>query len=188
RERDRVEHLVLARNVPRRHGQHPLPGAVLGDAQHRVGLERRIDDRRAAQPERLDELVAELGMELGPLEISARHRARQRPGALEPKPAGRERGQRGEERNSAEWLDSEAIHYTYPDYPRTDERSSARNRRRAGLQGLRMATYPFKTIEAKWQRYWEANQTFRLPDELDYSKPKYYVLDMFPYPSGEGLH
>src|SRR5690606_16753103 len=51
-----------------------------------------------------------------------------------------------------------------------------------------MATYPFKTIEAKWQRYWEVNETFRLPDELDYSKPKYYVLDMFPYPSGEGLH
>ncbi|HEX6996524.1 MAG TPA: leucine--tRNA ligase [Gammaproteobacteria bacterium] len=51
-----------------------------------------------------------------------------------------------------------------------------------------MATYPFKTIEAKWQRRWEERQTFRVPDEIDTSKPKYYVLDMFPYPSGEGLH
>ncbi|HEY8519733.1 MAG TPA: leucine--tRNA ligase [Gammaproteobacteria bacterium] len=51
-----------------------------------------------------------------------------------------------------------------------------------------MATYPFKTIEAKWQRIWEERQTFRVPDEIDTSKPKCYVLDMFPYPSGEGLH
>jgi len=51
-----------------------------------------------------------------------------------------------------------------------------------------MAGYPFKEIEAKWQRYWEENRTFRTPDDIDTSKPKYYVLDMFPYPSGEGLH
>jgi leucyl-tRNA synthetase len=41
-------------------------------------------------------------------------------------------------------------------------------------------------IEKKWQRYWEQNATFRA--EIDTSRPKYYVLDMFPYPSGEGLH
>ncbi|HEB90456.1 MAG TPA: leucine--tRNA ligase [Deltaproteobacteria bacterium] len=41
-------------------------------------------------------------------------------------------------------------------------------------------------IEKKWQQYWEENQTFRA--ELDPSRPKYYVLDMFPYPSGDGLH
>lgn len=45
-------------------------------------------------------------------------------------------------------------------------------------------------IEKKWQKFWEENKTFRTPefDELDKSKPKYYVLDMLPYPSGEGLH
>ncbi|KAK9814523.1 hypothetical protein WJX72_007308 [[Myrmecia] bisecta] len=50
--------------------------------------------------------------------------------------------------------------------------------------------YPFAEIEAKWQRHWEAHQTFRTPEfkDLDTSKPKYYVLDMFPYPSGAGLH
>lgn len=42
--------------------------------------------------------------------------------------------------------------------------------------------YPFPEIEKKWQEYWEANKTFRTPDEVDTSKPKYYVLDMFPYP------
>ncbi|XP_073158506.1 leucine--tRNA ligase, chloroplastic/mitochondrial [Henckelia pumila] len=48
--------------------------------------------------------------------------------------------------------------------------------------------YPFLEIEAKWQLYWEENKTFRTPDEIDTSKPKFYVLDMFPYPSGAGLH
>ena len=42
--------------------------------------------------------------------------------------------------------------------------------------------YPFLEIEKKWQAYWAANQTFRTPDQVDTSKPKYYVLDMFPYP------
>src|SRR5262245_7485417 len=46
--------------------------------------------------------------------------------------------------------------------------------------------YDPKAIEPKWQAYWKAQQTFRA--ELDASKPKYYVLDMFPYPSGDGLH
>ena len=45
----------------------------------------------------------------------------------------------------------------------------------------------FKKIEKKWQEYWEENKTFKT-DIYDFSKPKYYVLDMFPYPSGVGLH
>ena len=48
--------------------------------------------------------------------------------------------------------------------------------------------YPFKDIENKWQNYWEKNKTFQVPKDIDKSKPKYYVLDMFPYPSGDGLH
>jgi leucyl-tRNA synthetase len=48
--------------------------------------------------------------------------------------------------------------------------------------------YPFKHIEKKWQSYWEKHSTFRTPSKPDTSKPKYYVLDMFPYPSGDGLH
>ena len=46
--------------------------------------------------------------------------------------------------------------------------------------------YDFRQIEQKWQAFWAANQTFKA--EVDPSKPKYYVLDMFPYPSGAGLH
>lgn len=46
--------------------------------------------------------------------------------------------------------------------------------------------YPFTDIEATWQQYWEENKTFKAVE--DYDKPKYYVLDMFPYPSGAGLH
>jgi len=48
-------------------------------------------------------------------------------------------------------------------------------------------TYDFAAIEKKWQAFWEENKTFRATD-CDRSKPKYYVLDMFPYPSGQGLH
>ena len=51
-----------------------------------------------------------------------------------------------------------------------------------------MAAYPFKEIEKKWQTYWDEHKTFRTPDRIDTSKPKYYVLDMYPYPSGAGLH
>ncbi len=47
--------------------------------------------------------------------------------------------------------------------------------------------YNFKEIEKKWQKYWEENKTFKT-DVWDFSKPKFYVLDMFPYPSGVGLH
>lgn len=46
--------------------------------------------------------------------------------------------------------------------------------------------YQFKDIEAKWQQFWSKNQTYRVENKT--SKPKYYVLDMFPYPSGAGLH
>ena len=46
--------------------------------------------------------------------------------------------------------------------------------------------YNFLDIEKKWQEFWAKNQTFKV--EADSSKPKYYVLDMFPYPSGAGLH
>ncbi|MBR7131072.1 MAG: leucine--tRNA ligase [Lentisphaeria bacterium] len=46
--------------------------------------------------------------------------------------------------------------------------------------------YDFSAIEKKWQRFWEDNHTFRAVDLAD--KPKYYCLDMFPYPSGAGLH
>ncbi len=46
--------------------------------------------------------------------------------------------------------------------------------------------YNFNEIENKWQQYWEANKTFKTT--LDTSKPKFYALDMFPYPSGAGLH
>ncbi len=47
--------------------------------------------------------------------------------------------------------------------------------------------YNFKEIEKKWQKYWDEHETFKT-DVWDFSKPKYYVLDMFPYPSGVGLH
>lgn len=46
--------------------------------------------------------------------------------------------------------------------------------------------YNFKEVEKKWQSYWQENKTYRV--EVNPSKPKYYVLDMFPYPSGAGLH
>ena len=47
-------------------------------------------------------------------------------------------------------------------------------------------TYNFKQIEKKWQKFWSDNQTFKA--ENDSSLPKYYIMDMFPYPSGAGLH
>ena len=46
--------------------------------------------------------------------------------------------------------------------------------------------YDFQKIEKKWQKFWSAQQTFKAKNQSD--KPKYYVLDMFPYPSGAGLH
>ena len=47
--------------------------------------------------------------------------------------------------------------------------------------------FDHKQIEPKWQKYWEENKTF-FTDVWDFSKPKFYALDMFPYPSGQGLH
>jgi leucyl-tRNA synthetase len=49
-----------------------------------------------------------------------------------------------------------------------------------------MADYNFQEIEKKWQTYWEQNQIFNA--QVDPTKPKFYSLDMFPYPSGAGLH
>ena len=46
--------------------------------------------------------------------------------------------------------------------------------------------YNFIEIEQKWRKFWAENQTYRVTE--DPNKPKYYVLDMFPYPSGAGLH
>ncbi|NQU75103.1 MAG: class I tRNA ligase family protein, partial [Planctomycetes bacterium] len=54
-----------------------------------------------------------------------------------------------------------------------------------------MGGYDFSNIEAKWQQYWQQHQTFAVanPGETSFQdKPKYYVLDMYPYPSGAGLH
>ena len=46
--------------------------------------------------------------------------------------------------------------------------------------------YDFRDIEAKWQKYWAENETFKAINDSD--KPKFYALSMFPYPSGAGLH
>jgi len=52
-----------------------------------------------------------------------------------------------------------------------------------------MANYPFETIEPKWQRYWEEHKTFRVTEDPSFPADKrVYVLDMFPYPSAQGLH
>jgi len=51
---------------------------------------------------------------------------------------------------------------------------------------IAMSKYHFNEIEKKWQDYWSNHQTFKVKNQSD--KPKYYVLDMFPYPSGAGLH
>src|SRR3954464_14449338 len=60
------------------------------------------------------------------------------------------------------------------------------------MSNERRKPYPFDQIEAKWQRLWEERQTFHAPNPgepgFDPAQPKYYALDMFPYPSGAGLH
>src|SRR5437868_7583615 len=56
----------------------------------------------------------------------------------------------------------------------------------------RRKPYPFDRFESKWQRLWDEQHLFHAPNpgekDFDPSKPKFYVLDMFPYPSGAGLH
>ena len=54
------------------------------------------------------------------------------------------------------------------------------------MDAIEKGRYDFNTIEPKWQDFWQSNKTFKTPDTSD--RPKYYVLDMFPYPSGAGLH
>ena len=63
-----------------------------------------------------------------------------------------------------------------------DESTSTSSSTSAAAEG-----YPFAQVEQKWQEYWKENKTFQTPVR-DLSKPKKYVLDMFPYPSGAGLH
>ena len=57
---------------------------------------------------------------------------------------------------------------------------------------MKTSLYPFSQIEPQWQNYWEENKSFKTPGfddaNFDPKKPKYYALDMFPYPSGAGLH
>ena len=55
------------------------------------------------------------------------------------------------------------------------------------IQRGEIMAYNHQEIEKKWQKYWEENETFKT-DTHDFSKPKFYALDMFPYPSGVGLH
>jgi len=55
------------------------------------------------------------------------------------------------------------------------------------MKGIDFMAYNFKEVEEKWQKYWDDNKTFKT-DVWDFSKPKFYALDMFPYPSGQGLH
>ena len=49
-----------------------------------------------------------------------------------------------------------------------------------------MKRYPFSEVEPRWQRFWEERRLFHASEEA--GKPKFYCLDMFPYPSGDGLH
>jgi leucyl-tRNA synthetase len=60
------------------------------------------------------------------------------------------------------------------------------------MSSERRKQFPFSEFEPKWQTHWDKQQSFRTPGPgdagFDASKPKYYVLDMFPYPSGQGLH
>ena len=55
-----------------------------------------------------------------------------------------------------------------------------------------MPRYKPEEIEPKWQKYWLEHHTFKTPNpgeaDFDLQKPKIYILDMFPYPSGQGLH
>src|SRR5438874_5912601 len=63
---------------------------------------------------------------------------------------------------------------------------------RSSMRSERRKPYPFDQIEPKWQAIWEERQLFHAPNPgekgFDLGKPKFYILDMFPYPSGAGLH
>ena len=62
----------------------------------------------------------------------------------------------------------------------------SKNKRKFTASKRKIMQYNHLAIEKKWQKFWAENQTFKASNESD--KPKYYVLDMFPYPSGAGLH
>ena len=71
-------------------------------------------------------------------------------------------------------------------FPATDTLTATDPRPRTKDPLANHAQYNPKAIEPRWQQFWEQNKTFRTPDTSE--KPKYYILDMFPYPSGSGLH
>jgi leucyl-tRNA synthetase len=65
----------------------------------------------------------------------------------------------------------------------TNDKLNESEKNKKPLQQTVNRAYPFHEIEPKWQRFWDQYHTFRTPDDdLDTSKPKYYILDMFPYP------
>lgn len=70
---------------------------------------------------------------------------------------------------------------------RTTSRLLSTTKEAASPSTAAPSTYPFAEVEAKWQAYWEKHETFVTPQRSP-DKPKKYVLDMFPYPSGAGLH
>src|SRR3989338_367971 len=59
---------------------------------------------------------------------------------------------------------------------------------RGGTSSNGMKKYNPKTIETKWQKYWQENKVFEVKENAKYQDKKFYCLDMFPYPSGAGLH
>ena len=76
---------------------------------------------------------------------------------------------------------------SFPRMSAIDEQETTTEDTAASAASATASAYPFAEVEAKWQEYWEKEQTFKTP-ERDVDKPKKYVLDMFPYPSGAGLH
>lgn len=68
-----------------------------------------------------------------------------------------------------------------------DEQETTTEDTAAAAATAAAGAYPFAEVEPKWQEYWEKEQTFKAR-ERNLDKPKKYVLDMFPYPSGAGLH
>ena len=68
------------------------------------------------------------------------------------------------------------------DHPRRAVRTRAVADVADATAEVRTGGYPFEDIEARWQKHWADNKTFRTPEQIDTSKPKFYALDMFPYP------